>query len=155
MRGPLTPCPRCVACREALQTFSPRQLRLMMLLSPWERRMAYGEQSRDEARARESQLRNFFANVDVALRRGGPEAGPQRWGPDEAALHSALSAAQAAVHARLLDSIDTRGAMDALGDVVKAVNLYLGTRKNGAAPGSGDEPRDNCGKGPGPNVGPL
>jgi cysteinyl-tRNA synthetase len=110
----------------------------MMVLAPWERRMAYGEQVREEVRAREASLRNFFANVDVALRRGGPEAGPQKWGPDEAALQAALAAAQAEAHARLLDSIDTRGAMDALGDIVKAVNLYLAPRQEGkgALPGA-------------------
>lgn len=96
--------------------------------------MAYGEQAREEVRSREAQLRNFFANVDVALRRGGPEAGPQRWGADEMTLHSALAAAQAAVHARLLDSIDTRGAMDALADIIKAVNAYLAPRQEGAVP---------------------
>lgn len=35
-----------ITIREALQTFSARQLRLMFVLQPWERSMVYGEQSR-------------------------------------------------------------------------------------------------------------
>lgn len=104
----------------------------MMLLSPWDKRMAYGEHLREEVRSREMQLRNFFANVDVALRRGGPEAGSQKWGPDESAVQAALAAAQAAVHAKLLDNLDTRGAMDALADIIKAVNIYLEPRQGSA-----------------------
>ncbi len=44
----LTPLPLAAAClgarRQALETFTPRQLRLLFVLQPWERRMMYGEQ---------------------------------------------------------------------------------------------------------------
>lgn len=123
--------------REALQTFTPRQLRLMMVLTPWDRRMAYGEQVREEMRAREAQLRNFFGNVDVGIRRGGGATaapGPQKWAAEEATLAVALRVAGETVHARLLDSIDTRGAMDALSDLIKAVNLYLSSREDPEGP---------------------
>jgi cysteinyl-tRNA synthetase len=33
-----------LCCREALKTFSARQLRLMFLLQPWNKPMSYGEQ---------------------------------------------------------------------------------------------------------------
>lgn len=59
--------------------FTPRQLRIMMVLSPWERRMTYGEQLKDEVRAREAALKNFFANVDVAIRGSQGLEGPQKW----------------------------------------------------------------------------
>jgi cysteinyl-tRNA synthetase len=54
-----------------LQQFTPRQLRLMFLLAPWGRTMSYGETMRAEMRAREAAIRNFFQNVDVALRSAG------------------------------------------------------------------------------------
>lgn len=95
--------------------------------------MAYGEQIREEMKAREAQLRNFFGNVDVGLRRAGGSEGPQKWGEEERALSQALFAATASVHERLLDSIDTRGAMDALSELIKAVNLYLAARADAAA----------------------
>lgn len=60
---------RCVFVRrEALQQFTPRQLRLMFIMSPWNKTISYGETMRAEMRARESALKNFFQNVDVALR---------------------------------------------------------------------------------------
>lgn len=62
--------PACVcACtyREALQTFSPRQLRLMFVLQQWNRPMVYGESSRQEMRAKEALLKNFFQNVEVSV----------------------------------------------------------------------------------------
>jgi cysteinyl-tRNA synthetase len=126
-----------VTVREALETFTPRQLRLMMILTSWDRRMAYGEHVREEMRARESQLRNFFANVDVVLRRaeGGVAApGHQKWRSEENTLSAALDTAAAAVHARFLDSIDTRGAMDALSDLIKATNTYLAARQDASGP---------------------
>ena len=33
-------------CRQALESFTPRQLRLMFVLQPWEKKMNYGEQVR-------------------------------------------------------------------------------------------------------------
>ncbi|KAL4522526.1 hypothetical protein Ndes2437A_g07295 [Nannochloris sp. 'desiccata'] len=128
-----------VTIREALETFSPRQLRLMMVLTPWDRRMSYGEQIREEMKARESQLRNFFGNVNVAIRKSGGSGGlsapgPQKWYQEEQTLFTALTVAEKTVRARLMDSIDTRGAMDALSELIKAVNLYLLTRQDAAGP---------------------
>jgi len=131
-----------VTVREALTPaaaggsgFTARQLRLMFLLSPWNRGMSYGESSRQEMRAREAALKNFFQNVEVALREaeaaerasGGVEGSerPTRWGRDEAALAQAIGEAQDRVHERLCDNIDTPGAMDALAALIKATNLYL------------------------------
>ena len=41
------PClrPPLAARRQALESFTPRQLRLMFVLQPWERKMSYGEQA--------------------------------------------------------------------------------------------------------------
>lgn len=71
--GPLKPLHICLLqsrCREALQQFSARQLRLMFIMSPWNKTISYGETMRAEMRARESALKNFFQNVDVAIREG-------------------------------------------------------------------------------------
>lgn len=58
------------ACREALQQFTPRQLRLMFIMSPWNKTISYGATMCAEMRAKESALKNFFQNVDVAIREG-------------------------------------------------------------------------------------
>lgn len=69
----------CARPREALTAFTPRQLRLMFVLQPWNRPMVYGEQSRNEVRAREGQLKNFFQNVDAAVRAVDVNAAEARW----------------------------------------------------------------------------
>lgn len=125
-----------ITVREALESFTPRQLRLMMLLTNWDRRMAYGEQLKEEMKAREAQLKNFFANVDVVLRGAGngtAAPGMQKWHEEENTLSEAYDKANETVHARLLDSVDTRGAMDALSDLIKATNMYLAARQNTAS----------------------
>jgi len=101
--------------------------------------MSYGEQIREEMKARESQLRNFFGNVNVAIRKSGGRSGlsalgPQKWDQEEQTLYTALTVAEDTVRARLMDSVDTRGAMDALSELIKAVNLYLLTRQDATGP---------------------
>ena len=118
-----------VTIREALTVFTPRQLRLMMALNPWDRRMAYGVQVQEEVKARESQLKNFFSNVDVAIRKSSQSDHPQKWYQEEISLSQACQSASAAIHASFLDSINTRGALDACADLIKATNLYLSSRR--------------------------
>jgi cysteinyl-tRNA synthetase len=86
MAAPPPPPPAgCAACRKALESFSARQLRLMFLLQPWHKGMVYGEQSCNEMRSRESQIKNFFQNVDAAMRSVNVNATEQRWQVGEAA----------------------------------------------------------------------
>lgn len=123
------------ACREALQVFTPRQLRLMMALNPWDRRMAYGTQVQEEVKGRESQLKNFFDNVDVAMRASAKSTHcSQKWLPEEFELSKALRNASESIHASFIDSINTRGALDAVSELIKATNLYLSTRQGTDGP---------------------
>lgn len=122
-----------VTIREALEVFTPRQLRLMMALNPWDRRMAYGVQVQEEVKSRESQLKNFFSNVEVAMR-SAPESGSQKWLNEEIDLSQACQSAAATIHSSFLDSINTRGALDACSDLVKSTNVYISSRTGPEAP---------------------
>eukprot|EP00195_Chlamydomonas_chlamydogama_P001473 CAMPEP_0202920984 /NCGR_PEP_ID=MMETSP1392-20130828/77139_1 /ASSEMBLY_ACC=CAM_ASM_000868 /TAXON_ID=225041 /ORGANISM="Chlamydomonas chlamydogama, Strain SAG 11-48b" /LENGTH=790 /DNA_ID=CAMNT_0049614513 /DNA_START=176 /DNA_END=2548 /DNA_ORIENTATION=+ len=126
-----------ITIREALNVFTPRQLRLMFVLQPWNRPMMYGENARAEMRSREAQLKNFFQNIEVATRGIDETQASARWSPDEVELHQKLTGAQKQVHDSLCDNINTAAAMDALSDLIKAVNVYLAKKeadKNPAAP---------------------
>ncbi|GFH31790.1 tRNA-synt_1e domain-containing protein, partial [Haematococcus lacustris] len=115
-----------VTIREALQSFSARQLRLMFAMQPWNKPMVYGEQARGEMKARESQIKNFFQNIEVAMRSAEAHPGmATRWQAPELELSRRLQAVQEAVHTALCDNINTAAAMDALSDLIKAVNIYL------------------------------
>lgn len=122
-----------VTIREALSTFNARQLRLMFVLQPWNKTMVYGEQSRAEMKAREAQLRNFFQNVDAAVRGLDINTTGQRWAPEEFELSARIQEAQRAVDIALRDNFNTPAAMDALSDMVKAVNAYLAAKQKAAA----------------------
>ncbi|GLI68942.1 hypothetical protein VaNZ11_013467 [Volvox africanus] len=122
-----------VTIREALQTFNARQLRLMFVLQPWNKTMMYGEQSRAEMKAREAQLKNFFQNVEAAVRGLEINATEQRWHADEFELNNRILSTQTAVDQALRDNINTPAAMDAIADLIKAVNKYLEKKDAGAA----------------------
>lgn len=48
----------------------------MFIMAPWNKTISYGETMRAEMRSREAALKNFFQNVDVAIREGSrDEAG--------------------------------------------------------------------------------
>ena len=118
-----------VTIKESLEVFTPRQLRLMMALNPWDRRMAYGPQLQEEVKTKEAQLKNFFANVDVALRKFEGKDHPEKWHAEELALSDACRTAAAAVEAGFLDSVDTRAALNACFDLIKTTNIYLSSKQ--------------------------
>ncbi|KAI3425944.1 hypothetical protein D9Q98_007914 [Chlorella vulgaris] len=124
-----------ITIRQALESFSPRQLRLMFVLQPWEKKMNYGEQAKEEMRSKEALLRNFFANVEVVLRTQKVAATGQRWEEEERGLAAELDCAQRRVHEALCDNINTQAAMGALSDLVKAANVYLAKRDGAGGPG--------------------
>eukprot|EP00879_Flechtneria_rotunda_P016738 GHRR01017519.1.p1 GENE.GHRR01017519.1~~GHRR01017519.1.p1 ORF type:complete len:787 (+),score=316.08 GHRR01017519.1:800-3160(+) len=133
-----------ITIREALQQFSSRQLRLMFIMAPWNKTVSYGETMRAEMRARESAFKNFFQNVDVALRGADARQAQTacKWEADELVLSGAVQEAQTKVHECLLDNINTAGALDALAGLIKATNLYLARKQEHAtaAGGSGLQP---------------
>lgn len=51
---------------------------------------------------------------------------------EEDALQIVLSDCQKSVHESLCDNINTRGAMDALGELIKTVNVYLSKKEASA-----------------------
>lgn len=47
----------------------------MFIMNPWNKTISYGETMKAEMRAREQAIKNFFQNVDVAIREAaGQEA---------------------------------------------------------------------------------
>lgn len=55
--------------RKALESFSPRVLRIMFALAPWERSMTYSDTAVAEAQRKEEVLRSFFARIDAILKK--------------------------------------------------------------------------------------
>ncbi|GBG86559.1 hypothetical protein CBR_g41622 [Chara braunii] len=123
-----------ITVRQALEDWSPRQLRLLFLLQPWDKPMNYGVSSMAEVQSKEKQLTNFFQNVQVYLRKtqsmtssspGSSLRLETTWNQPERELRRRLLACQQAVEERLADNFDTSGAIQALLDVVNGVNSYV------------------------------
>jgi hypothetical protein len=65
-------------------------------------------QAKEEMRAKEALLRNFFANVEVVLRQQKVATTAQRWEEEERALQRELDGVQRRVHEALCDNINTQ-----------------------------------------------
>jgi len=87
-----------------------------------------GFQQMEQAVAMEKVFAEFFHSVKGALRAtpGGYTVGQeQTWGAGERVLSEAVDAGRAAVHAAMLDNINTPGVVKSLKELVGAVNVYL------------------------------
>ncbi|BDA46365.1 Cysteine-tRNA ligase, cytoplasmic [Coccomyxa sp. Obi] len=123
-----------ISIRKALEDFSPRVLRIMFTLAPWDKPMTYKEEkSAAEARQKEKVFVNFFLEVDAVMHKFGPGGTegrlPTRWEAEEKELDGTLAATSAKVHAALLDSIDVCTAVSALLDLVSKTNIYIKARE--------------------------
>jgi len=114
-----------ITIQQALQEHSPRQLRLLFLLTSWDKPMNYSDQTVDNAKAKESYFKNFFGACKAVLRTHDWIAQPQGWDAADRSLHTSLITAQEQVHAALLDNFATDRALQALVDLVQECNKYL------------------------------
>lgn len=117
-----------ITIRETLKEFSPRQVRLIFLLSQWNKPITYGSQCRSEMKSKEALLKNFFQNVEVAIRENTSIDASQRWTEEDTTLNNAVIAAQNEVHACLQDNLNTSGALSALSELVRQVNVYMASQ---------------------------
>jgi cysteinyl-tRNA synthetase len=124
-----------ITIRQALKEHSPRQLRIMFLMQPWDKPMNYSDQTVDDAKAKEKYFKNFFGAVKSLLRQDFV-AEAQGWTEADRALWKTLLAAQEKVHASILDNFKTYEAIQWLVDLVLECNKYLTT----AAAADGNNP---------------
>lgn len=113
-----------ITIRQALEVHSPRQLRLMFLMQPWDKSMNYSDQTVDDARAKEKYFKNFFGAVKSVLRNDFVSE-RQGWTAADRALFNTLNASQQKVHASLLDNFKTYEVIQHLVDLVQECNKYL------------------------------
>ena len=114
-----------VTIREALQTCTARQLRLLFLFRQWDNVMNYSAAMLDEVRGKEKALTEFFLlEKQVRREQRNMQDFAQRWDDGERALLGAIVDAQKAVDEALKDNFDTPAAMKALMDLVGETNRY-------------------------------
>lgn len=122
-----------ITIKEALKTYTPRQLRLLFVYQAWDKPLNFSESVMREALTKEKDLLNFFKIVKNYLRKAGMDGdtyskgfeGPQHLSEEDRRLVHALQRAESEVQARLEDNIDTGGALLALLSLASAVNFYI------------------------------
>lgn len=122
-----------ITIKEALKTYTPRQLRLLFVYQAWDKPLNFSESVMREALTKERDLQIFFKIVKNYLRMAGMDGdtyskgfeGPQQLSEEDRKLIRALQRAESEVQARLEDNIDTGGAVLALLSLVSAVNSYI------------------------------
>eukprot|EP00941_MAST-03F_sp_MAST-3F-sp1_P006481 g6481.t1 len=115
-----------VTIRQALKVHSPRQLRLMFLLQPWDKPMNFSDQTVGDAVSKERTLKAFFGKVKEIARREWlkTEIG-WRNREEDRALYMDFQKCQSKVHDALCDNFDTPSVILAIIDHVNKVNKYL------------------------------
>lgn len=118
-----------ISIDDALQKYSPRQLRLAFLFQSWSSKMDFSEAAMVEVGKAEKQFDNFFVTVKTQMRSfasKGPSYsdGLHHYGQGEKDLIAALTSAQLDFRKALCDSFDTPGALRILQNLVSAANVY-------------------------------
>ena len=116
-----------ITIRQAIESFSPRQIRLFFLLQPWDKKIDFSDQTVGEAKTKEAALLNYFGEVKAVLRQGWLHRSTA-WTARERVLSEALLRRQAAVHAALCDSFNTPAAMAELLGIREDAFAYLKER---------------------------
>jgi cysteinyl-tRNA synthetase len=113
-----------ITIRQALETHSPRQIRILFLLHKYNEGMDYGDNTMSNALVLEKTFIEFFHLVKGTLRSSTP-LDSLKYGEEEWTLSAALESAKSAVTGALCDDFDTPSAMKALRELIKATNKYV------------------------------
>jgi len=117
-----------ITIKDALTHHTARQLRLAFLLHSWKDTLDYSNNTMEMAVQWEKLLNEFFLNVKDVMRytsNGTEISFYQKWEEDELELNKRFSSTKDSVHASLCDNVDTRGALDAIRELVGHCNIYI------------------------------
>ncbi|XP_072171919.1 cysteine--tRNA ligase, cytoplasmic-like [Diadema setosum] len=124
-----------VTIKQALETYSSRQIRLVFLLHSWKDTLDYSTATMESAVQYEKMINEFFLNVKDIIH-NSPSSGCDafhKWTEPELKLNQQCLECQEKVHIALCDSIDTRSALDAMRGVVAQCNVYIQERRSAKA----------------------
>ncbi|KAG0059548.1 hypothetical protein BGZ89_000307 [Linnemannia elongata] len=118
-----------ISVQQALEKYTPRQLRFFFLLHQWDTGVDFRDTSMSEAMSVETTFNNFFANAKAMIAEAKHTAldstGTHNFRRLELDMIVALKDKQNAVHAALCDSINTPNAMSELQALVSRTNVYI------------------------------
>lgn len=113
-----------ITIKEALQTYTSRQLRMLFVLHKYDTLMSYSDGSLDEAKERERQVNEFVLHAKATIR-SSRIAQPQKLKQSDKDLLAEFRVLQTQVHAALCDNMSTDVAMNLLTELITKANLYM------------------------------
>jgi cysteinyl-tRNA synthetase len=119
-----------VTIKQALEKYSPRQIRLIFLLHSWSTTLDYSDHGMEKALIYEKLLNEFFLNIKTHLRsmkQLNHSDAYTKFGEHDITLNERFSAAKKDIHIALCDSIDTPTAMEKIRQLISTVNIYMNT----------------------------
>uniref|UniRef100_A0A6A7G2T0 Cysteine--tRNA ligase, cytoplasmic n=1 Tax=Hirondellea gigas TaxID=1518452 RepID=A0A6A7G2T0_9CRUS len=115
-----------ITIRQALESSTPRQVRICFLMQSWHKNMDYSTAALQSAASKDKQLQEFFLNLKIAIRRNGLlSASPQGWNSEDTKLNVEILRVQSAVHKSLRDNFDYPLAIKLLFELQNSTNTYL------------------------------
>ncbi|KAI9142093.1 tRNA synthetases class I (C) catalytic domain-containing protein [Paraphysoderma sedebokerense] len=115
--------------QEALQKYSPNQIRILFLMHPWENTLDFKASSLQAALGAETNIQNFLINVKALIQeeKTNPAqfTGSHSFRKNEKELLDSLLQIQSKVHSALCDNINTSVAMSLLLELINKSNVYL------------------------------
>ena len=116
-----------ISIRGVLSRHSPRLIRILFLLQSWNNKMNYSTDSIEEAQSKEQQIKNFFQNIQVIIRKFSKTESYdiQTWNDKDRNLDNSFVNAQNNIHQALCNNFDYATAMNLLIDIISATNSYL------------------------------
>ncbi|CAI2184081.1 12839_t:CDS:10 [Funneliformis geosporum] len=123
-----------ITIQQALERYTPRQLRLCFLLHQWDSKLDFKESIFDEVKNIETILNNFFVNTKALLNERKHNAydsdGTHRYRSSERELINLLRDKKITIHEALCDSINTPNAISELMELINRANIYLSSGRN-------------------------
>jgi cysteinyl-tRNA synthetase len=113
-----------ITIKEALQTYTAKQIRMMFVLHKYDTTMNYSEGALEEAKERERQVSEFVLHARAALR-AHRISETQKLKQADKDLLTEFRTRQTQIHAALCDNLSTDAAMDIITDIINKANLYM------------------------------
>ncbi|VDO77455.1 unnamed protein product [Heligmosomoides polygyrus] len=128
-----------ITIREALRTYSARQLRLLFLMHNWNDVLDYSTATMERALQFEKITNEFFLLVKDLLRKHYKPDCPQgyvKYTARELRVVDEFLKIKREVHEAMCDSVDTRTVIEKLRELIGVGNAYINDKKEGQIPNS-------------------
>eukprot|EP01125_Pyxidicula_operculata_P011101 TRINITY_DN3623_c0_g1_i1.p1 TRINITY_DN3623_c0_g1~~TRINITY_DN3623_c0_g1_i1.p1 ORF type:complete len:771 (-),score=274.77 TRINITY_DN3623_c0_g1_i1:155-2467(-) len=116
-----------ITIRDALKSFTPRQMRILFLLQAWDKKMNYQRKgTMHEVEKKEKMFTEFFMKISTlqALSKDTTSV-PESWNAKDTELNAQLLTAIEKVDVALKNNFNTFDTITALSDLVNKANSYL------------------------------